>query len=61
MDTAGIFSAAFEVAAAGIVMLVLGWAAIERGAAHRLWAELSERRDASFHWCAAMGAAGGCL
>jgi hypothetical protein len=48
----------------GLLMLVLGWAAIERGRIHREWARL--RRESgqnvvqSVDWCMAMAAAAGC-
>ena len=53
-----------EVTVAILLMLLLGWAAIERGRIHREWVRL--QRDLrgkvaqSIDWCMAMAAAAGC-
>jgi hypothetical protein len=52
------------IAVAILLLLALGWAAIERGRIHRDWVRL--RRDRgwkagqSIDWCMAMAAAAGC-
>ena len=47
-----------------LLMLALGWAAIERGRIHREWArlqrELGWKVAQSIDWCMAMAAAAGC-
>ena len=48
---------------AGLLMLALGWAAIERGRVHREWARqraLGQKVVESIDWCMAMAAAAGC-
>ena len=45
-------------------LLVLSWAAVERGRAHRWWRrlqqELTEQDLRLPHWCAAVGTVAGC-
>lgn len=48
----------------GLLMVALGWAAIERGRMHREWARLQrtlgQKVVQSIDWCMAMAAAAGC-
>ncbi len=48
-------------AGGGLLLLVLGWAALERGAAHRLWQAMRRGRDSSVQWGLAMGTAVTCV
>lgn len=61
MDLAKLWGELPSLAAAGAVLLALGWAAVQRGIAHHVWARLRERRDASIDWCMAMGSVLGCV
>ena len=49
---------------AGLLMIALGWAAVERGRVHREWARLrralGQKVVQSVDWCMAMAAAAGC-
>ena len=64
MGTWPFFVDVVEVAVTILLMLALGWAAIERGRVHREWVRLqrnvSGKVAQSVDWCMAMAAAAGC-
>ena len=55
-----LFAYVLSLGATATMVLTLGWAAIQRGRAHAVWARLGERRDHSVNWCVAMGPFVGC-
>ena len=59
MNTWDLVEDGLGLAGAGVVLIVLKWAAGERARVHRQWARSPSGR--AIDWCIAMGSAVGCL